>query len=290
MNIDLMLAAALEYAEHHWAVFPLRGKVPAIPKRVGGRGLLDATLDIPQIIEWWARYPGANIGGRVPTSMFVLDTDPYKGGLESLARLEADHETLPETLTDYSGRGDDGTHTFWRRPSGKLSDKRLGPGIDIRTSAHYVVLPPSIHPTTGKPYIRIERPVAAPPPWLIALLLPQPAPRRRSVSARPRQFTGPSIADAYSAAVSWSDILGPHRWTCLDDDGDADGARWLHPTHTSNCSATIRHGCLFVWSTSTVFDVSEESNPKGYTKFRAYALLNHGGDMSAAARALKGVA
>jgi hypothetical protein len=38
-----------------------------------------------------------------------------------------------------------------------------------------------------------------------------------------------------------------------------------------------------------VFDVTEPSNPKGYTRFRAYALLEHGGDMRAAARHLRGV-
>lgn len=82
-------------------------------------------------------------------------------------------------------------------------------------------------------------------------------------------------------------MLEPHGWTCDSGDGDEDNSVWLHPRHTSTCSATVRHGCLFVWSTSTVF-VSKNENGKGYTKFRAYALLNHGGDMSAAARHLRG--
>jgi len=152
-----------------------------------------------------------------------------------------------------------------------------------------VVLPPSIHPDTGKPYIRIEAPVAAPPDWLIALLRPEPAPPprpRRSSS----MFTGPSIADQFAAATSWTDILTPHSWTCLSADPDADGARWLHPTATSSCSATIRYGCLFVYSTNTPFNITESGDRHGYTKFRAFAVLDHGGDMSAAARALRGVA
>jgi hypothetical protein len=81
-------------------------------------------------------------------------------------------------------------------------------------------------------------------------------------------------------------VLEPQGWECLDYDPDADGARWLHPNHTSRCSATIRHGCLFVWSTNTAFAVTEPGHPRGYTKFRAYAVLNHKGDMSAAARAI----
>ena len=36
----------------------------------------------------------------------------------------------------------------------------------------------------------------------------------------------------------------------------------------------------------TPFEVTESGNRHGYTKFRAHAVLNHRGDMSAAARAL----
>jgi hypothetical protein len=42
---------AIEYALRGWAVFPLRGKVPAIR---GGRGFLDATTDLRHIVAWWA--------------------------------------------------------------------------------------------------------------------------------------------------------------------------------------------------------------------------------------------
>jgi Bifunctional DNA primase/polymerase, N-terminal len=299
---------AILYAVRNWPVFPLRGKVPAIPNphpkgsrerqtckgECGkqGHGVLDATADITTVANWWAgRYVGANIGGRVPESMIVLDTDPYNGGLESLGALEARFGKLPKTLTDLSGRGDGGAHYFYRRPPGKLSATRLGPGIDIKSSTGYVVLPPSVHPDTGKPYTRVDHPVATPPAWLVELLLPEPvtivAPRKQRSRAR---FYGPSIADEYCANTSWSDILAPHGWRCRDADPDADGARWLHPTHTSACSATVKNGCLFVYSPNTVFDITEPSYPKGYTKFRAYALLNHDGDMSAAALSLKGVA
>ena len=57
---------ALAYAEAGWEVFPLRGKVPAIPKADGGKGVLDATTDLEQVAAWWHRMPDANIGGRVP--------------------------------------------------------------------------------------------------------------------------------------------------------------------------------------------------------------------------------
>jgi hypothetical protein len=280
-------ACAVEYARHHWPVFPLRGKIPAIP---GGRGVLDATTDIDTVIDWWSgRYRGANIGGRVPESMVVLDVDPRHRGDRSIAELEQLHGRLPETLTTISGRGDGGRHLFFRRPPGKLSAKRLGDGIDVKTSTGYVVLAPSIHPDTGKLYTRIDRPVAAPPDWLMELLRPEPPKPLKPV--RLSRFSGTSIADRFCAATSWADVLMPHGWACLDADPDGDGARWLHPTATSSCSATISNGCLFVYSPNTPFEVTETGIRHGYTKFRAYALLNHGGDMSAAARALlRGVA
>ena len=99
-------------------------------------------------------------------------------------------------------------------------------------------------------------------------------------------FWSPSIADEFGETTTWAEILEPHGWRCLDADPDGDGAAWLHPTHTSACSATIRFGCLFVWSTNTPFEISEPSNPNGYTKFRAFAELYYDGDMSAAAQSI----
>jgi Bifunctional DNA primase/polymerase, N-terminal len=306
-DFDAISAEAVLYARNHWAVFPLRGKFPAIgnphpkdsPERLTckgecglqGHGLFDATTDVEIVIAWWSgRYRSCNIGLRLPEHIIVIDIDPRNGGLEALAKLEAEYGPLPDTLTTVSGRGDGGHHLYYRRPRGELSAKRLGKGIDLKTNLGYVVVAPSVHPETGKPYVRIDRPVATPPHWLIRLLLPEPATVTRRARGHLRLVhTGPSIADAFGAHTSWADILGPHGWTCSSGNPDADGAVWLHPAHTSSCSATIRYGCLFVYSTSTVFDVTEPLNPKGYTRFRAYALLNHGGDMKAAARSLRGV-
>ncbi|WP_442008751.1 bifunctional DNA primase/polymerase [Mycobacterium sp. 2YAF39] len=309
LHADDIGSYAIEYGINNWPIIPLNGKLPAIPNPhpkgsgerqechgdcgLHGHGVYDATTDVAVVAFWWGgECAGCNIGGRVPESMFVLDMDPRNGGLESLAELETQHGPLPETLMTLSGRGDGGCHRFYRRPPGRLSHKRLGPGIDLKSSTGYVVLPPSIHPETGRPYVRIDAPVAAPPSWLIDLIKPEPpkTPRREP---RPlsRFSRSPSIADNFTVRTSWFDILGPHGWRCLDADPDANGARWLHPTHTSACSATVRNGCLFVYSPNTVFDITEPGHPRGYTKFRAYAQLNHDGDLSGAAHVLtEGVA
>jgi hypothetical protein len=63
-----------------------------------------------------------------------------------------------------------------------------------------------------------------------------------------------------------------------------DGSRWVHPAATGLFSATITHGKLFVHSTSTAFTPTAPGDPHGYTKFKAYALLEHNGDSSAAVK------
>ena len=288
MTADLspMGTAALDLARAGWEVLPLAGKVPAIK---GGRGVLDASRDPERVTAWWSgRFRHSNVGARVPERLVVLDVDPRNGGADSMTALTRAHGLLPSTLSVASGRGDGGRHFYLRRPAGELSAARLGPGLDLKTHAGYVVVPPSVHPDTGQPYRRMPGPrtPAVMPAWLVSLLAP-PAPPPRPEPRRLALRGGPGVADAYSASARWSDVLGPHGWRCVGGDGDSDGARWLHPAATSSVSATVRHGLLFVFTTSTALPVTEPGSPHGLTKFRAYALLDHGGDMSAAARALR---
>jgi Bifunctional DNA primase/polymerase, N-terminal len=304
--------AALAYAAAGYEVFPLRGKLPFAncpaceprtpgyrPHRPAGcghelcHGLYAATTDPARVAAWWARWPRANVGVRVPRSLFVLDVDPRAGGRESLARLEVEHGTLPPTRTSLSGRGDGGAHRWYRHPGGPLSvvglKQRGYVGLDLKTHGGYVLLPPSRHPATGRPYEWAE-PIldpAAPPTWLARLLAPAlaRAPARRR--PLPRSTQGGSVAEWFNARTSWAELLGPHGWTCPDPNPDADGARWRHPGASNPKSATVRHGLLFVYSQATPFEATEPGAPHGYTRFRAYAVLEHGGDLAAAARALR---
>jgi Bifunctional DNA primase/polymerase, N-terminal len=316
---DLRLAA-LSYAATGYEVLPLRGKLPhpncpeCTPRSRRYRphaaaecphelchGLYAATNDPERVGRWWSRWPADGIGARVPRQLIVLDIDPRHDGDARLAELAARFERLPPTRVSYSGRGDGGRHLWFLHPGGKPTIKGLrevlgrGPeelGLDLKGHEGYVVLPPSRHPETGRPY-RWAEPLLEPAPmpgWLCRLLLPPPPPPRGSVHLvdTPRLDSGPSIADAFAARVSWREILEPHGWRCLDQDGDQDGARWRHAEATHATSATIRHGLLFVYSTGTPFEVTEPGEPHGYTKFRAYAVLEHGGDLRAAAKALPG--
>lgn len=47
-----MITEALELAGAGWPIFPLAGKMPAIPKAEGGRGFHDATTDLDLVGAW----------------------------------------------------------------------------------------------------------------------------------------------------------------------------------------------------------------------------------------------
>jgi Bifunctional DNA primase/polymerase, N-terminal len=194
--VSALGAAALAYAAGGYEVFPLRGKLPwgncpvCEPRSPRYRhhqaadcvhelchGVYAATTDPGRVARWWARWPQANIGTRVPRGLVVIDVDPRHGGGARLAELEGEHGALPPTRVSISGRGDGGRHCWFLDPGGVLSAARLGAGLDLKTHSGYVLLPPSCHPATGRPY-RWAEPVVDPAPmpaWLARLLTPPPA-------------------------------------------------------------------------------------------------------------------
>ncbi|WP_394425506.1 phage/plasmid primase, P4 family [Streptomyces sp. SGAir0957] len=96
---------------------------------------------------------------------------------------------------------------------------------------------------------------------------------------------GVSPGDDFEQKTSWADILQPHGWKLMFVSGQT--SYWQRPGKTGRePSATTGRAMdrdrLYVFTTSTEF-----TPEKPYTKFGAYALLNHGGDHSAAASALR---
>jgi putative DNA primase/helicase len=88
--------------------------------------------------------------------------------------------------------------------------------------------------------------------------------------------------DDFNIRGSWSDLLIQHGWILEYTRGGTD--YWIRPGKSHGKSATTNHagsGLLYVFTSSTEFEPN-----RGYSKFSAYTLLNHGGDYSAAAREL----
>lgn len=165
--------AAINYARLGWAVFPCRGKLPAIPKREGGRGCLDASSNRATVRRFWEKYHGANIGIATggKSGFWVLDIDGDEGR-QSLATLEAEHGQLPATLRQITGSG--GEHYLFSYDSVRPVRNRAGvlPGLDVRGDGGYIVAPPSVHPETRRPYQWLGDAAIAPAPeWLLELVI-----------------------------------------------------------------------------------------------------------------------
>jgi len=171
--------AAGRYAAHGWPVFPLKpcDKVPAT-----AAGFKDASTNPATVRAWWEASPDSNIGV-VPAAagLLVVDVDGPEGeatatGLGLLAE---------PTLRVETARG---VHLYYQLPDGPLTEgvAKLGPGLDVRASRGYVVVPPSVHPN-GTVY-RFADPKATPlplPPKALALLITRPNPNGDGPPAGP---------------------------------------------------------------------------------------------------------
>lgn len=285
------LIDALAYAQAGWPVLPVALEVKAPLTR---HGFYDASTDPEIVARWWNEWPRARIGLWIPERVAIADVESTAGhgvdGMGKLDQLQAELCPLPDT-GPLARTATDGRHWFLALPDDvdydDLDPHPWGPkaGIDLKTHNGYVVLPPE----PGREWIRdLTAPLPVWPAEWVAQIKAKPAPKPAPKPRRERRYDGTSVADGYSEKNSWADVLEPKSWTCVHGDGEADGSRWRHPDASQPDSAVIKYGKLFVHSTRTDFDVSSgKSKPNGYTKFRAYAVLDHKGDLSAAARSLR---
>jgi hypothetical protein len=157
----------------------------------------------------------------------------------------------------------------------------------------FSVLPPSnggTHPS-GRPYVQVSGDFTTIP----AVTADERAALfdlARSFDAMPRREYQPAAknagkvgtrpGDEFNRRMSWPEILEPHEWTRVGERGDV--TWWRRPGKAIGVSATTNHAgsdLFFSFTSSTEFEAD-----KSYSKFGAYAVLQHGGDFAAAAAAL----
>ena len=112
-------------------------------------------------------------------------------------------------------------------------------------------------------------------PAIPASKKPDPQTERGSDGLRP--------GDRYNRSVSWEALLPPYGWELVRYAGEQGWWR-RSGKNEPGISATTNYAgsdLLYVFSTATCFEPE-----RGYSKFAAYAQLAHGGDFTAAARAL----
>lgn len=157
------LQHALRYAALDWPVFPVWGVKDGRCLCGGGddcrpgkhpfgravpRGHNDATTD-PDLLRQWFITPFVNVGVNVgKANALVFDPDAKHGGLETLARLEAELGPLPHGPVADTGGG--GRHHWLDACPEIIKNLKLPGGIDVLIGGA-VIMAPSLH-ISGKRY------------------------------------------------------------------------------------------------------------------------------------------
>lgn len=292
---------ATRYAAAGFEIFPVKAgtKTPR-------RSQYDATTDIETVARWWAEHPDDLIGHRISAGVVLTDIDPRHGGVEVWRSLRDHYGERPDTRRHFSGRGDGGGHLWWRvdladdeqfnvaaldawareRQLGHAiaNSGRWSGGIDVLHRHHrYTILPPSPHPDTGRPYrwhTTETEDILELPQWLRDLIVVT-----KAAKSAPTSGDGDSVIAWFNTHRTIREALRRHGWTLVKGDGDEDGSLWRHPQATAEHSASVRDGALYVHSPNTPFEPTAPGDPHGYDAFDCFAVLEHRGDRSTAARA-----
>lgn len=223
------------------------------------------------------------------------------GGYEELL------EKAEDGYLEQAPRG--GVHYLWRTERAGANHKLAMSEtfevlIETRASGGFCILAPSygpVHPS-GKPYVRLSGSFATIPffaqeerdTWLRVAATFDCRPRVDDIPYRPASDdTDDSFpGNDFNRRGGWQkDVLLPAGWKLVAQGADHEGRLqefWRRPGKDRGNSAVLHPeagpGGLFVcFSTSTPIPETEI----GYSKWRTYAWLHHGGDFKAAARELK---
>jgi len=308
--MDTMRESAKSYLGSGLSVLPIRMDGSKAP-------MLSEWTPLQQISmtpESWPTCPcGIGIiGGKVSGNLEILDFDKPGAFEEWVAILPMAGDGLAELVDALPviETPDGGRHVYYRcaeiQGAQKLarareaytspSGKRKLVIIETKGEGGYVVAPPSpaechdarkpYRQLSGPPLTSIPKISVAQRSWLL-----QAARSFDEVQAEP--VTRPSVSagvigdrpgDAFNASATWPSILEPAGWVQLFDRGGV--TYWRRPGKDGRGISATTGKCgdhLYVFSSNAPpFDPE-----RSYDKFGAMALLSHGGDVRAAAAALR---
>jgi hypothetical protein len=265
------------------------------------------------LVRWFGRWPSAGLGfltGQISGDLEALDFDTPEAYIAWRAAMHrrALDRLAARLVYGYREATPGGVHLLYRSPAvgrnQRLAGRLIANGwqqslIDTRGEGGLIVVAPSqgkVHPS-GQLYVLLEGSVATIPTLSaderervlsVARSLDEiPASRQSEVTERWAERSWAAgqkrrPGDLYNARTCWADLLGVHGWVWVKRVGEED--YWRRPGKSEGISATTNYGgsdLLYVFSTSTCFPTE-----RGIDKFGAYALLEHGGDLVAATRAL----
>ena len=290
----------------HIVPLPPRGKRP-LSDNWGNECITDP--DVAR--KYYQQHPDANMGAALgPSRLCSLDIDNLEAMRIICAEFGWDIEALLAQSPTIQGQPP-GMRMLFRVPDGETLQyhslswpKQDDPAkrftvFEIRaadTQQRQDVLPPSIHPDTGQPYIWLTKPNGAipePPAWLLAVwknwdaLKPQlqglcpwaPAPTPKPPKRpRPAHDTAqPSVIDAYDQAHDIEAALARYGYR-------QQGRRWLSPhSSTGLAGVVVFDGKAWIHHASDPLCSDESGQLVGaFDLFRYY---EHQGDIGKAVKA-----
>ena len=185
-------------------------------------------------------------------------------------------------------------------PGNKIFAQRPGEGdtlevlIESRGEGGFVVTAPSsgkTHPS-GKSWALVKGSPATIPmlSWdernalinIFKMLDQMPVKEQIEAQLTQSTSTGTKPGDIYNQQSTWEELLEPRGWKKSYTQGNT--TYWTRPGKDFGVSATTKTdtGNLYIFTTSTTFEAD-----KPYSKFAAYTHLEHAGDYSRAASALR---
>ncbi|MBX5458387.1 MAG: bifunctional DNA primase/polymerase [Thermogemmatispora sp.] len=318
-----VLQTALAALEAGISVVPIRPDGTKRPALASWKRWQTIRPTVAEVRAWFRdpRRGLALVTGRISGSLIAIDFDDeatflaWRQSIQGDRTLNGLYEEIAHGYEERTPSG--GRHLLFRCPGG--TDSRSQPLalrqtprrqvlIETREEGGIIIVDPSrggVHPS-GRPYLRLCGSVSSicqigptdrellytslrafdePPPRATCSSLPpcsSPAPFRSLAS----RDLGSRPGDLFNRdpQVTWESILLPKGWELVRI-AQGEGY-WRHPGKVgAKHSATTNYGghdFLYVFTPSTVFQPQ-----RAYSKFEAYALLYHGGDFRAAAKALK---
>ncbi|MFD2408014.1 bifunctional DNA primase/polymerase [Azorhizophilus paspali] len=264
--------------------------------------------DAAEAAEFWLQNPQHNMGVVLgPSGVCSLDVDDVPATRQVLANLLGlDVDAMADSLPTVMGNPAR-FRIMFRAPAGfELGRKALSwptnggdpkkrcTVFELRHGLVQDVLPPSIHPDTGKPYTWRTAPDAARglpelPEELLAIWQnwdifkrdaqaacpwgPRPEPvASRKPAAAPR--SGDSVIEAFNRAIDVEQLLSAHGYKRR-------GKKWLYAASSTGLPGiTVTEGRVYSHHAADPLANGHQNDA-----FDVFCLLEHGGDVSAATKA-----
>lgn len=311
--MSAVLQAALELVDAGVSVIPtLPGgqKKPAVAWK---QHTIEAARR-DQVEAWYTAHPEwgiAAISGAVSDNLVMVEVEGRAAHQLAALKAQAEDRGLGDLWQRVSAgwfemSPSGGLHWFVRCTSPVEGNQKLANSTnktvlaETRGERGYTIVAPTPgeHHTSGKPWVRLagapSSVATVSPEELDAFLalfrtLDETPAAPAEVAHQPAPTASPRPADGrrrpgdqWAEETTWAQILEPHGWQFHHRDNAGD--YWTRPgkDRSEGISATTRpDGNLYVFSTSTDFQTEVP-----LSKLFVLAHYEHGGDMSAAAKAL----